>query len=79
MGERSTEDGHQTVAVELMRGSPELLDRLARDRQEAIQYRAPALGAQRAGQLHRARDIDEHHRDLLAFAAHPRVLLHRLW
>ncbi len=73
--ERRAEDRQQAVTGELVDGPLERMDRGRGDPQEAIEDKAPALGVQRAGQLHRADDVGVHHRHLLALALDPRALL----
>ena len=74
VGERGAKDGHQTIAGELVDRTLEPVDRAGGDRQEAIEDGTPALGLERARQLHRADDVGEEHRHLLALALDPGAL-----
>ena len=77
--QRRAEDRQQAVAGELVDRPLELVDRARGDRQEAIEDEAPALGVQRAGELHRADDVGVHHRHLLALALDPGALVRGSW
>ena len=66
VGDRSAEDGHDPVAGELVDRSLEALDRLGKDREEALHDLAPLLRILPLGQVHRATHVGEEHRHLLA-------------
>ena len=68
VGDRGAEDGHDPVAGELVDGALEALDRLGQDREEALHDLAPLLGVLLLGEVHRAADVGEQHRHLLALA-----------
>ena len=66
VGDRGAEDGHDPVAGELVDGALEAVHGLGQDREEALHDLAPLLRVLLLGQVHRAADVGEQHRHLLA-------------
>ncbi len=68
VGDRGAEDGHDPVAGEFVDGALEAAHLVGEDREEALHDPAPLLRVVLLGQVHRALDVGEEHRDLLALA-----------
>ena len=66
--DRRAEQGHDAVARELVDRSLEAVDAFAEEREEAVHDLTPLLGVHLPGELHRAGDVGEHDRHLLALA-----------
>src|SRR5262245_47004516 len=66
--DRRTEERHDAVARELVDGTLEAMDAGGENLEEAIDDRAPALGIELLGQLHRALHIGEEDGHLLPLA-----------
>ena len=66
VGDRGAEDGHDPVAGELVDGALEAGHGLGQHREEALHDLAPLLRVLLLGQVHRAADVGEQDRDLLA-------------
>src|SRR5919201_6315110 len=64
--DRSAEEGHDPVARELVDGPLKAMDPFAEDGEEAVHDPPPLLRIASLGHLHRAHDVREQHRDLLA-------------
>ena len=69
---RSSEQGHDSVARELVDRAAELLHALAEQIEEALHDRAPFLWVDLFRQIHRSLDVGEHNRHLFALAAQSR-------
>jgi hypothetical protein len=66
--DRRPEERHDAVAGELVDEALEALDAVGEDREEALHDLRPRLGIHLLGELHRALDVGEEHRHLLALA-----------
>ena len=66
--DRRAEERHDAVAGELVDRALEAVDARGEDGEEAVHDRLPRLGVELLGQLHRALDVGEQDRDLLALA-----------
>jgi hypothetical protein len=66
MGDRGAEDRHDPVAGELVDGALEAGHRLRQQREEALHDLAPLLRVLLLGEVHRAADVGEQNRHLLA-------------
>ena len=66
VGDRGAEDGHDPVAGELVDGALEPGHGVGQDREEALHDLAPLLRVLLLGEVHRAADVGEQHRHLLA-------------
>ena len=66
VGDRRAEDGHDPVAGELVDRALELGHGVGQDREEALHDLAPLLRVLLLGEVHRAADVGEQHRHLLA-------------
>ena len=77
VGNRRPEDGHDPVAGELVDGALEFADGVGQDREEALHDLAPLLRVLLLGEVHRAADVGEQHRHLLALGIVLRRLGHR--
>jgi hypothetical protein len=73
VGDRRPEQGHHPIACELVDRALHAMHRFRNRRKEAIEQTTPTLGVERLGEIHRAHDVHEHHRDLLALALDPLV------
>ena len=71
VGDRRPEDGHDPVAGELVDGALEPGHRVGQDREEALHDLAPLLRVLLLGEVHRAADVGEQHRHLLALGVVP--------
>ena len=65
---RRTEQRHDAVAGVLVDGAFEAVHAFGEDLEEALEDAVPRFGIELLGQLHRAFDVGEQHRDLLALA-----------
>ena len=68
MRNRCTEQGHDAVAGVLIDRAFEAMHAFGQDREEAIENVMPLHGIELLGEFHRAFDIGEQQRDLLALA-----------
>ncbi len=78
MGDGGPEERHDAVAGVLVDRSLEAVDAVGQDPEEAIEDPVPLLGVDLLGQLHRALDVGEEHRHLLALALQGRLALEDL-
>ena len=74
--DRGAEDRHDPVAGELVDGALEAGDGLGQQREEALHDLAPLLRVLLLGQVHRAADVGEQDRDLLALGVVLAGLVH---
>jgi len=68
--QRRSEQGHDAIAHHLVDRAVVVMDRLHHALQDRVEKLAGLLRVAIRQQLHRALEIGEQHRDLLAFALH---------